>query len=470
MATELRVHGVSGSPVEQVLDRPLVERVAGDDDAGFFRPKREYGALTGPGDATLEGYRWGNLTAGAAARALWLLLLPFMLANVALWLRPPGQPRAAYRILCRLFAATMTATFVLGIVGLSVDLVAWQCAAPDNPCATSRSWLSFLAHGFFAPTGRRLAVLAVVPIVAIGVLWYLGARTWSRYEGYQGTSDVDGEGLNAPGFWRGKPLVGRLRAIHLGIGFGTVDAVLLGVLVPHDHWVAGWILAGITGALLLLALVALTLKGMVDRDRPAGWAPGYARWLRIGAVLLTIAVLGYAMWPRAAWLSTGGLPGYGLTITILFAAQIGVLLILAAVSFAQCCPGQYLRGLGGPIVASLGLAVAAAFAAGASFRVADYLDRSATPVGRASAARLQPPAALQWSAFGMVVTVLVVALVALGTRLYLIPKLRAAAKSVADGDFTPAARTGNRDRAATIDNAIADSKLIDHSGALLLWG
>src|SRR5688500_12790070 len=90
MPTELRVHGVSGTPAESMLDRPLVGRVAGDGEAGFHRPRVEYGATTGPGGATLEGYRWGNLTAGAAARAFWLLLLPFTLANVALWLRPPA--------------------------------------------------------------------------------------------------------------------------------------------------------------------------------------------------------------------------------------------------------------------------------------------------------------------------------------------------------------------------------------------
>jgi len=90
MATELRVHGVSGAPVEHLLDRPLLRQVAGDADAGFFRPRPEYGDTTGPGGAPLEGYRWGNLTAGAAARAFWLLLLPFALVNVALWLRPPA--------------------------------------------------------------------------------------------------------------------------------------------------------------------------------------------------------------------------------------------------------------------------------------------------------------------------------------------------------------------------------------------
>src|SRR5215475_8152546 len=91
MAIELRVHGVSGSAIETVLDRPWNGRVAGDGDSGFYRPRPEIGGTTGPGGATIEGYRWGSLTSGAAARALWLLLLPFMFANVALWLRPPDE-------------------------------------------------------------------------------------------------------------------------------------------------------------------------------------------------------------------------------------------------------------------------------------------------------------------------------------------------------------------------------------------
>jgi hypothetical protein len=469
MATELRVHGVSGTPVESLLDRPLLCQVAGDADAGFFRPRPAYGDTTGPGGAVLEGYRWGNLTAGAAARALWLLLLPFMLANVALWLRPPGAGRRAYRTLCRLFAASVTGTFVLAVVGISVDLVAWQCATPGNPCGTTRSYLAYLTHGFFAPTGRRLAMLSLVPIGAVAVLWYLGARTWSRYEAYVGTSDVDGDGLAAPGFWRGRSLVYRLRALHVAIAFATLDAVLLGVLAPHDGWVAGWLLAGLVALILPLALVALALPGMVDRDRPAPWAQGFARGLRMAAVLSTMGVWGYAMWPRHAWPTGGGLPGYGLTVTVLFAAQIALLLVLAAVAFAQRGPGQYLAGLAGPIAASVGLAIAAAFTAGASFQVADFLDRSASPVGRSSAARLQPPAALQWSALGMTVTVVVLLLVGLGVWRFLLPRLRAAARPVTDGDF-PGGRAGDAGRAAAIDNAIADARLTDHSGQLLLWG
>src|SRR3954447_5182470 len=128
--TELRVHGVSGTPAEEMLDRPLIVQVAGDGEAGFFRPRTEYGATLGPGGARLEAYRWGNLTAGAAARAFWLLLLPFTLANVMVWLRPPavGTGRRVVHGLCRIFALSISATFVLAAIGLSLDLVAWQCA------------------------------------------------------------------------------------------------------------------------------------------------------------------------------------------------------------------------------------------------------------------------------------------------------------------------------------------------------
>jgi hypothetical protein len=475
MATELRVHGVSGSPAEGVLDRPWLGRVAGDGDSGFYRPRPEFGATTGPGGATLEGYRWGSLTSGAAARALWLLLLPFMFANVALWLRPPSRKPGhrwpgTYRTIARLFAVTVTGTFVLALVGYSLDLVAWQCAAPGNSCGTTRPYLAFLTHGLLAPTGRRLAVAALVPILGIVVLWELGRRSWCRYEAHPSDTDVDGDGLNSPGFWQGKPLVGRLRALHVAIAFGTLDASLLGVLAPHDRWPVSWALAGVTAGLLLFALVALGLPGMVDRDRPGRWAEGYARALRWLSVLLTIATLGYAGWPRAAWpTNTGGLPGYGTTVTVLFAVQIGLLLILAAVAVAQRCPGQYLGGLAGPVVASLGLAVEAAFTAGIAFRIADYLDRGASPVGEAPGARLQLPDSLQWAAFGMVVAVVVVALVALGAWLFLIPRLRKAARDTTDADH-PGGRAADPDRAKRIDRTTADARLTDRSGQLLLWG
>ena len=141
------MHGVSGVGADVLLDRPLVLRVAGDRNAGFYRPRPAYGDTTGPGGVTLEAYRWSNLTAGTAVRTLSLvLLLPFMLSNLAIWMLP-NAPRSrsglAAKALCRLLAATITAMYVLAFVGVSLDLVAWQCASYPR-CLQGRRYLSWL--------------------------------------------------------------------------------------------------------------------------------------------------------------------------------------------------------------------------------------------------------------------------------------------------------------------------------------
>ncbi|HET6211964.1 MAG TPA: hypothetical protein VFE14_03720, partial [Micromonosporaceae bacterium] len=464
MVTELRVHGVSGTPVESTLDRPLLHRVAGDADAGFHRPRPAYGDTTGPGGAALEGYRWGNLTAGAAARAMWLLLLPFMLANVTMWLRPPAGHRGTLltRALCRVFGLSVTATFVLALAGVSLDLVAWQCATPGNPCATGRSYLRFLTE---MPTGRRLAVLAVVPIAVLAFLWFLARRTWARYEAYPLPETADGDGLAAAGFWAGMAQVGRLRSIHLAAACGTLAALLGWAVAGHDRDWPGYLLAIAATGLLAACALALCLTGMVSRDRPAGWADRAATGLRTAGFLLVGLVLVNAAWARGPWYATGGLPGYGLSVTTLFAGQSVLLLALGVVVFVQSrqtTPRPPLYGLAGPVLGSVAVGVSVAFTAGVSYRVADFLDRGAvpTPSGYGPARPLQPPAAYEWTAFGFVVLVVVAILVAVLARVRLLGRLRAAAAGTTDHDF-PHGRTRDPARAAAIDTAIADAQLAD---------
>src|SRR5690349_23385891 len=124
--TELRVHGVAGTAPEAVLGHPNVVRVAGNAEAGFFR--RLWEAASTSADTARqrrEGYSWGGLTSGDNSRALWLLLLPFMLLNVAFFMVPhervrnpeptdePGDRRAraldgAVQVLHRLLALSFT--------------------------------------------------------------------------------------------------------------------------------------------------------------------------------------------------------------------------------------------------------------------------------------------------------------------------------------------------------------------------
>jgi len=86
---ELRIHGVSGTPPQAMLGSPTLVyptavRAAGDDNAGFYRREFQDGR---PWDG-VEAFSWGGLTSGGALRALWLLLAPFLFANVAFWTAP----------------------------------------------------------------------------------------------------------------------------------------------------------------------------------------------------------------------------------------------------------------------------------------------------------------------------------------------------------------------------------------------
>ncbi|WP_426510069.1 hypothetical protein [Dactylosporangium sp. McL0621] len=471
MVTELRVHGVTGSPAEDVLDRPLLRRVAGDTDAGFFRPRAEYGAITGPGGATLEAYRWGNLTAGAAARALWLLLLPFMFANVALWLRPatrPG-PRAAIRALVRVYALSMTGSFVLSFTEVAVDLVGWQCASLPR-CLEGRGYLALFADGFFATTGRRMALAALGPVLAIAFLWFLGRRTWARYEAFPAQTEGDGDGLAHPCFWNGKPLVGRLRSLHIAFAFATLDAILLSNLLPHGWRGPGLVLAALTALILVLCFVAVAVRAVVDRDNPARWARPGTRLLSHAAVGLTVLVLGYALLPRDPWTAGGRLPVLGGTITGLFAAQVVLLLVLGAVVLASRPHGTFLQGLAGPLIASAGLGVAVAFSAGLAYRAADFLDRRARPSSADYAAwqPLQPPPAYEWAAAGFVLLLLLTVIVAVAGGLPLVRRLRRYARVVTDADFR-GGRERDAARAGHVDRAVADALVTDHIGRMLVW-
>src|SRR6266542_368334 len=126
--TELRIHGVAGTPPEAMLEHPNVVRVAGDRTAGFYRrwwpiqpePREKY-----DGDSDehrQEAYSWGGLTAASRLRALWLLLLPFMLANLAFFMIPysPTDRRGDRTWLWRKSSEAMQRVFSLALTCLLV--------------------------------------------------------------------------------------------------------------------------------------------------------------------------------------------------------------------------------------------------------------------------------------------------------------------------------------------------------------
>src|ERR1700754_1099883 len=180
----LRGPGVDFPEAELVLGARPVEQV--DDAAArgeFWRWRVER-----PATDTPEAYLWG-LRSTATARALWMLLLPFTLMNVAYWARPT-RPRGVMTWvadstvgnLCRALALTLTATLTLGVAGVTMDLLAWQCLSGGAGCTDSWPKPFNLVGELKLSTYDRLAVGALAPLLVLVVLWAASLRTWRRYE------------------------------------------------------------------------------------------------------------------------------------------------------------------------------------------------------------------------------------------------------------------------------------------------
>ncbi|MGW0375466.1 hypothetical protein ACWDZW_42785, partial [Streptomyces coeruleorubidus] len=241
-ALELLVHGVGGTTPQEMLNDPRTVRITGDDIAAVFRRADDVDAEKSADDRRRDGpvpeaYVWCNLTSGNGTRALWLLLLPFMVVNLAHWMRPSARGRRRtvrlYGLLVRLTGLTLTVLLVAAACEVALDLAAWQCAG-TRACADRHSWLGFLSPtvsdgGWWSSPGRRLALASFVPTALTVLLWYLSRRTWSDYESQQPLArdpepDEDGGGTTAlgrPGFWYGRRLVARLRAAHTAAGLVT---------------------------------------------------------------------------------------------------------------------------------------------------------------------------------------------------------------------------------------------------------
>ncbi|QOC94845.1 hypothetical protein D0Q02_03695 [Micromonospora craniellae] len=419
---ELRVHGVSGSSAESLLDHPVVIRVAGDANAGFYRPRPGFGISNRPAGMHVEAYRWSALTAGGAVRTLSLLfLLPFMLVNLAVWARPPtGGSGGLIGPVCRLLAATLTAAFVLSIVGVTVDIVGWQCT-PYEPCVRNRPYLSWLSD---LPLGPRLALLALLPIGAIRLLWWLGERSARVFEAFPAARGQDRGGvedrIDSPGFWNDALVVQRLRAIHVAVGLGTLDAILLGAQLKIYPTPVAYVLFVATWFLLAACVVLLCVPARRVDDGPGRGAVDERgiHPLRLVVTVLTVSALVYTALPLEPPPPREQLPGYEGAVAALIAVQAALLAVLTAATLHQRrhSPGNgssWLGGLAAPVFAAAAIAAAYGFSAALVYRVADFLDRGEIPnparPNVAHAPPLEPPASYRWAALAGLVAIVLVA-------------------------------------------------------------
>ncbi|MGW9043819.1 hypothetical protein ACWGQL_14860 [Streptomyces lydicus] len=490
------MHGVGGTTAQEMLGDPRVQLITGDDTAACYRRTDDADAEERPadhqGEPVREAYCWSNLTSGNGARALWLILLPFMVANLAHWMRPAAPAdhpaQRIYDLLVRLLALTLTVLLAAAACEVALDLTAWQCAG-TTVCVAGKSWLGWLDpdnSGWWSTPGRRLALASLVPLLVIGFLSWLSHRTWSAYESASPpprepgssrfTPHEERTALSLEGFWYGRRLVARLRAAHTTAGVLTIAAVLLAAGAKADGHTGGDTVLAVTGralAALVILLGAATLV-VVWRTARSEAAPDdqsdrlVVRALPYAAVGVLALIAVHSGWARPGARSHGPLPGAAAFGGI--AVLQGVLVLALAVTAcvlqraARNDPRTALRGMGGPAVALLACAVGGVLSGGVAQRFADWMDGGATP-GQAHAPIPGPPVLLSWQASVIPALLLVVAVVVMLAAVRVVIVRRRVEKDV-PGLYDPREHPDAR-RTKRIAGTIARAGLTDASPVLV---
>jgi hypothetical protein len=324
---ELRIHGVSGTPAEEMLDCRFVTQVAGDVETRFFRRAGADGKpITEDPVHVVEGYHWGQLTSGSWTKALWLILVPFGIINAAHFMIPAGQHelpgrgmpvdaeaaapsgtpgqsadvwrwcRWLARAALRALGAVLTGILVLVGAEVLVDLLAWQWTAlipagqSEQRVADPRLWI--------------IAALAVVAVLMPTLVWFAGSRSIGPYRSQApvpptlAQSAATRSELTGPEFEVADDFRKALSSLHMAFGIG-VPAVI-GMSIARQS-------AGLDGSwsaveplfylswTLLAAILVLVFLVSPGRFRQVDGQPAKGtRWIRgsaLGMVLATSIVL-----------------------------------------------------------------------------------------------------------------------------------------------------------------------------------
>ena len=331
--TELRVHGVGGTPPDAILGDLASEQVSGDRIAGFYRSS-DHHADPQERDANrhVEVYSWGGLTSRSQSRVLWLALLPFLLGNLAGWMcsvRTWGSPRrfGLHRLAHGLGALALTVNATLIAVMITADIGAYQ--GERAGLAGHQWWLAPLGWPFVSGhPARQVLVGVLVPVLFVLVLAWLADRS-RRYEAVRPpqvgkppaesrkiTAAALGPGLADNEFWDGEGSARLFAGLHIAVAVGFL-AVVLGVTAKaltaagSAHVIAlAWIAIGLGGATIAVGVAYICLDAFGGRtadpraghrlgDNLRGWLP----FLPISAAAAFICAGVFA------WLQPGGPAG-----------------------------------------------------------------------------------------------------------------------------------------------------------------
>ncbi len=361
--TEIRVHGVGGTSPESLLGDPAPTRVAGDRVAGFYR-------TTDAAGRHREAYSWGGLTSRSRARALWALLLPSMLANMAGWMArrwvTSGHEEASrpatlwvFRWFARLTALALTLSTASMVTYLALDVLAYQWGRTEPVASPASSGAQRGLSAWSAQTvrtwtaaehpGNRLVLGAVAALLVAAMFAVLARHSRSSYESVVPPTPISAEpgardvtatdrrggpsvrcaaalagGLRHADFWAGLQWHVFLSRVHLTACLGVVTLML--------GWSTAALGAGTTaGAFATVAavgagaalVVVVGLLAFDDAQPDLAWIA-----LVLTSAALVLAGVSALLLPAGAG-PVGMLPGARLSLDAVWGASLVLLVPLA---------------------------------------------------------------------------------------------------------------------------------------------
>jgi hypothetical protein len=408
LVVELRVHGTNGTPPDKMLEESDPKQVAGDDQGRIFRRTEPFGART-KSFRQAEAYHWGRYTSEGASKALWLLMIPFALINVARYTQLMGQERTwrekTHEVWLRLLGLLLT-----GMLIQAACYICWNIMAQQYSSQLAATDFFLLREFGEIPDGWRYGLASLPPLGIISLLWFFGKQSLKynsrgpmrRFDRKRNNGDI-----GDLGFWRGYQSIVQ-RIAHLWFAISVYGICALLQLGPMDKSATPWLILGhaLTAGLLILGILISVLyviidpspKSHVEVAKPEGEEVEPREievkadaLIRFGVCSTLVVALGSAFIlstdARNSKDSENITTSYDRMAEIFSGSAAVLLFFVFIMCFVQRSidPGRQLRGKGAPvpkshrpfwagfgpwIIASLAVVIGFGFAAAVSFLVA----------------------------------------------------------------------------------------------------
>ena len=363
--SELRVHGMSGTPPRDLLYSDPVSYDRRDPFARIYESNRD--------GREVKAFHWGSLTSGSRGTAFWLLLTPFMLANLAGWMASTKAWVQAFIRLTSLFLTCLLvaqgAVVLISYANEIFDEQSYHAAA----VAGGSGLLALLFFAILWRLSARSLVEYMTPLDKLRTLFGVSEdtlkppRMGEDEELLQVRDPAPEASLIDPRMWVRQSILFRLRRQHLAAGILIIVialeirpgrsvvlilALLVAILVVLDTLLisVGNGFANAVRALsapkvpMAIALLVASIIGLFQEPLPAGAWPHIHQLVLYIAILAGLASLGTLLTQLAEghsnWL-LGFLPISALAISATIGGAMGV----AAALFAELASYRFLGEL-----------------------------------------------------------------------------------------------------------------------------